>query len=194
MRDVDAGQRMRTWRKTDFPVANVRRFIEPGPVVLVSSAWRGETDIMTMGWHMVMEFEPSLIGCYIWDQNHSHALVRDSKECVINVPTVDMAGVVVKIGNSTGAEIDKFAAFKLTPQRATRVGAPLIKECFANFECKLVDTRLIRKYSLFVLEVVKAHVATSPRFPRTIHYRGDGVFMVSGRHINLRRQFRPDRL
>lgn len=185
---------MKAWRKTDFPVVNVRRFMEPGPIVLVSSAWRGETDIMTMGWHMVMEFEPSLIGCYIWDQNHTFSLVRRSRQCVINIPTVDMAGVVVKIGNSTGAEVDKFAAFKLTPVRGTKVDAPLIGQCYANFECKLVDTSLIRKYSLFVFEVVKAHVATSPKYPRTIHYRGDGIFMVSGRHINLRRQFKPGNL
>ena len=185
---------MRAYRKLDFPVTNIRRFLEPGPIVLVSSAWRGETNIMTMGWHMVMEFQPSLIGCYIWDENHSFELVRRSKECVINIPTVDLARVAVRIGNTTGAEIDKFAKFKLTPVRGAKVAAPLIKECYANFECKLVDTSLIRKYSLFVLEVVKAHVATSPKYPRTIHYRGDGIFMVSGRHLNLRKQFKPGSL
>ncbi len=67
---------MKAYKKADFPVAEIRRFIEPGPIVLVSSAWRGETNIMTMGWHMVMEFEPSLIGCYIWDQNHSQRSAR----------------------------------------------------------------------------------------------------------------------
>src|ERR1700674_2907690 len=51
--------------KIDFPVAKVRRYLDPGPIVLVSSAWKGETNIMTMGWHTVMEFEPSLIGCMI---------------------------------------------------------------------------------------------------------------------------------
>lgn len=185
---------MKGYRKVDFPAANVRRFLEPGPIVLVSSAWRGEANIMTMGWHMVMEFEPSLIGCYIWDQNYSHEMIRRSKECVINIPTLDMASVVVGIGNSTGAEIDKFSKFKLTAVRGTKVSAPRIKECYANFECKLVDASLVKRYSLFVLQVVKAHVAVSPRYPRTIHYRGDGVFMVSGRHINLRSRFRPEKL
>ena len=51
--------------KSDFPVANIRRYLEPGPIVLVSSAWRGETNIMTMGWHTVLEFVPSLVGCVI---------------------------------------------------------------------------------------------------------------------------------
>ncbi|HEY2967003.1 MAG TPA: flavin reductase family protein [Casimicrobiaceae bacterium] len=185
---------MKAYKKAECPVDKIRRFLEPGPIVLVSSAWRGESNIMTMGWHMVMEFEPSLIGCYIWDENHSFELIKRSKECVINIPTVDLASVVVGVGNSTGAEIDKFATFKLTPVRGARVEAPLIKECYANFECKLVDLSLIRKYSLFILEVVKARAAISPRYPRTLHYRGDGVFMVSGRHLNLRRKFKPENL
>jgi flavin reductase (DIM6/NTAB) family NADH-FMN oxidoreductase RutF len=183
------------FEKKDFPVSDVRRFLEPGPIVLVSSAWKGETNIMTMGWHMVMEFTPSLIGCYIWTQNHSFEMLRKSKECVINIPTVDLAPKVVGIGNSTGGAIDKFAKFGLTALPAEEVGAPLIGECFANFECKLVDSSLIRKYSLFVWEVVKAHVAKAPEFPRTIHYRGDGVFMISGSNSSkYRRLFKSQNL
>src|SRR5919198_4542118 len=105
---------MKPYHKKDFPVANIRRFLEPGPIVLVSSTWKGEKNIMTMGWHMVMEFQPSLIGCYIWSENHSFEMVRQSKECVINIPTVDLAAKVVDIGNSSGRHIDKFTAFGLT--------------------------------------------------------------------------------
>jgi flavin reductase (DIM6/NTAB) family NADH-FMN oxidoreductase RutF len=183
---------MRAYTKTDFPVANVRRFIEPGPIVLVSSAHKGATNIMTMGWHMIMEFEPSLIGCYIWTANHSFEMIRRSKQCVINLPTQDLAATVVKIGNCSGRDIDKFAEFGLSPTPGTRVRAPLIEECYANFECKLVDSSLIRKYSLFVFEVVKAHVATSPKTPKTIHYRGDGEFMISGAETRrYRKLFKP---
>jgi flavin reductase (DIM6/NTAB) family NADH-FMN oxidoreductase RutF len=185
---------MPRYKKRNLPVSKIRRFLEPGPIVLVSSAWKGRTNIMTMGWHMVMEFEPSRVGCFITDGNHSYEMIRRSKECVINIPTVDLVEKVVGIGNSTGAEIDKFATFGLTPQRARAVDAPLIRECYANFECKVVDRSLLKKYGLFIMEVVKAHVATSPKYPRTIHYRGDGVFMVSGRHINLRRRFKRENL
>ena len=180
-------------KKRDFPVDQTRRFMEPGPIVLVSSAYRGERDIMTMGWHMMMEY--SLIGCYIWTRDHSRELIRKSRECVFNIPEVSLAPTVVKIGNSTGAEIDKFKTFGLTAEPAGEVGAPLIKECFANLECRLVDTSLINKYSLFVFEVVKAHVAPSPKFPNTIHYRGDGRFMVSGQETaRWRRLFKPEML
>ncbi len=185
---------MKTYRKADFPVAKIRRYLEPGPIVMVSSAWQGKSNIMTMGWHTVMEFEPSRIGCYIFEANHSFEMIRRSRQCVINIPTADMADVVVGVGNSTGEEIDKFAKFKLTAQPAEKVAAPLIGECHANFECKLADASLIGKYGFFIWEVVKAHVARTPKYPRTLHYRGDGVFMVSGRHISMRKKFRPENL
>jgi flavin reductase (DIM6/NTAB) family NADH-FMN oxidoreductase RutF len=187
--------RMKTYDKRDFPVGNVRRFLEPGPIVLVSSSWQGKSNIMTMGWHMVMEFEPSLVGCYIWTENHSFEMVRKSKACVINIPTVEMAETVVGIGNSSGREIDKFARFGLTAKRGSKVDAPLIAECYASFECRLKDASLIAKYSLFVLEVVKAHVARTPKYPKTIHYRGDGEFMISGSNTaRYRRLFKPEML
>lgn len=189
-----AKSRMRTYVKRDYPVDKIRRFIEPGPIVLVSSAYREQMNIMTMGWHMVMEFSPSLIGCYIWSENHTRKLVERSRECVFNLPTVDMAKTVVDIGNTSGAEIDKFAEFNLTPVPGRKVKAPLIKECYANFECKLRDSSQARKYSLFIFEVVKAHVALSPKLPKTIHYRGDGEFMVSGGSLNLRKRFKPEML
>jgi flavin reductase (DIM6/NTAB) family NADH-FMN oxidoreductase RutF len=183
---------MPRYTKTDFPVANVRRFIEPGPIVLVSSMHKGATNIMTMGWHMIMEFEPSLIGCYIWTENHSFEMIRKTRQCVINVPTEDLAAEAVKIGNSSGRDVDKFAEFGLSPRSGSHVQAPLIEECYANFECRLVDSSLIRKYSLFVFEVVKAHVATSPKMPKTIHYRGDGEFMIAGAETRkYRKLFKP---
>jgi flavin reductase (DIM6/NTAB) family NADH-FMN oxidoreductase RutF len=176
---------MSVYKKKDFPVSKIRRFLEPGPVVLVSSAWQGKANIMTMGWHAVMEFSPSLVGCIISNQNHSFEMVRKSKECAINVPTQDMAKKVVGIGNCSGSEIDKFEKFKLTAAPASKIHAPLIQECFANFECRIFDAKLVNRYNFFVFEVVKAHVAVSPKYPKTLHFRGDGVFMLSGRSIKL---------
>jgi flavin reductase (DIM6/NTAB) family NADH-FMN oxidoreductase RutF len=143
---------------------------------------------MTMGWHMMLDY--TTVGCFIWDQNHSHDLIRRSRQCVINVPTADMVDTVIGIGNSHGPEPDKFERFGLTPVRGPKVDAPLIAECYASFECQLVDTSLINRYSLFIFEVVKAHVAPSPRYPTTIHYRGDGVFMVAGDSVSYRSRFK----
>ena len=189
-----AGAVAKRSEKIDLPVSKVRRYLEPGPIVLVTSAYRGARNIMTMGWHTVMEFAPSLIGCVIAETNHSFGLVRRSGECVINLPITALTDTVVGVGNTTGAEIDKFARFALTPQPARYVGAPLIRERHANFECKLFDDALIDKYNFFIFEVVKAHVARTPRHPQTLHYTGDGVFMVAGKIISRRKQFRPELL
>ncbi|KAF1050251.1 flavin reductase family protein [Xylophilus sp.] len=191
---ASAARRRTGPRKHDFPVADVRRYLEPGPIVLVSSRHGGRDNLMTMGWHTVMEFTPSLVGCVIASSNHSHRMVRDSGQCVINLPTMALLDTVVKVGNSSGAEVDKFAAFGLTAAPAGEVDAPLVAECHANFECRLHDDALVDRYDFFILEVVKAHVARTPKHPRTVHYTGDGRFVVAGRTVSRRGLFRPGML
>ena len=185
---------MKSYNKRDYPLSKIRRYLEPGPIVLVSSAWKGKTNIMTMGWHMMLGFSPVRFGCYIWDGNYSYEMIRRSKECMINLPTTELAGTVVDIGNCTGERIDKFEKFGLTRVSAQQVAAPLIRECYANFECRLADGSQIRRHGLFIWEVVKAHVAPSPKRPETLHYRGDGEFMISGHWRSLRKHFKPQNL
>jgi flavin reductase (DIM6/NTAB) family NADH-FMN oxidoreductase RutF len=185
---------MTSRKKREFPVSQIRRYLEPGPIVLVSSRWQDETNIMTMGWHTVIEFTPSLVGCVIANDNHSFHLIRTSGECVINLPTTALTDAVVGIGNTTGAEIDKFREFGLTADHGREVKAPLIRECHANFECRLHDDAVVDRYNFFIFEVVRAQVAASPKHPETLHYTGDGVFMVSGKIISRRSQFRPGSL
>ena len=145
---------MKRHTKQDYPLEHIRRHLETGPIVLVSSAHKGEANIMTMGWHMMMEFTPALFGCIISNQNHSFELIRKSGECVVNVPTVELAEIVAGIGNCTGGKIDKFEKFGLTKAPAEIVEAPLIAECYAGFECRLYDGSRIDKYNFFIWEVV----------------------------------------
>jgi len=92
----------------------------------------------------------------------------------------------VGCGNTSGAAVDKFKSFGLTPKPAAEVGAPLIEECFANLECKVVDTKMVATYCFFVLEVVKAWIDPRMKAPRTIHHLGSGAFMVAGERIKLK--------
>ncbi len=171
--------------KKSFPLSRVYRLLEPGPVVLVTTAQKGRANIMTMSWHTMMEFEPPLLGCVISDRNYSFGMLKASKECVINIPTVELAAQVVGCGNTSGRRLDKFKRFGLTPAAASRVRAPLIDECYAALECKVVDAKLVSKYCFFILEVLQAWIDTSRKDPRTIHHRGSGAFMVAGRTIEL---------
>lgn len=176
-------------KKIDYPVADIRHYLEPGPVVLVTSRWKNERNVMVLGWHTVMEFTPSLVGCIIAPSNHSFELIRSSRECVINIPTVEMIDTVVDIGNCSGAEVDKFSRFGLSTSAASKVGAALIDDCFVSLECKLYDDCLIDTYNYFIFEVVKAHAVVSPKYPETVHYTGDGQFMAAGKHVSRRGRF-----
>ncbi len=169
-----------------FPLSRVYGLLEPGPVVLVTTAGRVRPNVMTMSWHTMMEFEPPLVGCVISDRNHSHDLLKRSRACVLNIPSVEIADKVVGCGNTSGAKTDKFTKLGLTPKPASCVDAPLIEECFANLECRVVDTRMVARYCFFVLEVVEAWIDPAVKNPRTIHHLGRGNFMVTGGRIKLK--------
>jgi flavin reductase (DIM6/NTAB) family NADH-FMN oxidoreductase RutF len=170
----------------EFPLSKVYRFIEPGPVVLVSTADKGQANLMTMSWHMAVEFEPPLIACIIVPGDYSYIALRKTKECVIAIPTVDLAAKVVDIGNCSGQDVDKFQAFKLTPLPAKLVKPPLVAECLANIECRVKDTSLVNKYGLFILEGVQAWINPERKERRTFHANGDGTFVVDGRTLDLK--------
>ena len=172
-------------KKRAFPLAQVYGLLEPGPVVLVTTARAGRANIMPMSWHTMMEFVPPLVGCVISDQNYTFGVLQATGECVLNVPTVELAKKVVACGNASGRHVDKFKTIGLTPVPGTVVKAPLIAECYASLECKVIDRSLAARYNFFVLEVVKAWIDPRQKHSRTMHHRGEGEFLVAGRTIKL---------
>jgi flavin reductase (DIM6/NTAB) family NADH-FMN oxidoreductase RutF len=172
-------------KKTPFPLSEVYRLLEPGPVVLLTTARGATPNVMTMSWHMMVDFEPPIVACIVSNHDFTFELLQDTRECVINIPTVELAKEVVACGDTSGRALDKFKKFRLTPLPASGVAAPLISECFANFECKVIDASMADKYNLFILEVLKAWIDRSRKNPRTLHHCGRGVFMVAGRKIKL---------
>ena len=172
-------------KKRAYPLAKVYGLLEPGPVLLLSTAHKGRANVMAMSWHTMIEFEPPLIGCVVSANDFSFTALKATRQCVLNIPTQELAKKVVACGNSSGRETDKFAAFGLTPVTATQVDAPLIDECYASLECRVIDTRQVTRYNFFMLEVVKAWIDPACKDPRTLHHRGHGRFMVAGESIKL---------
>lgn len=172
--------------KRILPLGKVYGLLETGPVVLLSTASKGVPNVMTMSWHTMLDFDPPLIGCVVSDRDYSFEALRKTKECVINIPTVELARQVVGCGNTSGKDLDKFRKFSLTPAKALLVKAPLIEECYANIECKVVDGRFVEKYGFFVLQGINAWICRSSRKMKTLHHMGHGTFMVAGRTIRLR--------
>ena len=175
--------------KRSLPLGKVYGLLEPGPVVLITTAHQGRTNIMSQSWHTMMEFEPPLIGCVISARNKSFEALRKTRECVIAIPTVELSDAVVLCGNRHARRReDKFQLAGLTPAPAEQVQAPLIAECYANLECTVADTSWVNKYNFFVLEVVKAWINPAIKSPVTLHHRGNGRFMLAGDTIKLRSQ------
>ncbi len=172
-------------RRRELPLSKVYQLLEPGPVVLLTTMRKGRANVMTMSWHMMVEFEPPLVACIVSNANYSFAALRATRECVIAVPTAHLAAKVVKVGNCSGRDFDKFATFGLTRAPAERVAPPLVTDCFANLECKVIDSRLVNAYNLFILEVVKAWIDPVQKHPKTFHHHGYGKFVVDGKTIRL---------
>lgn len=158
--------------------------MEPGPVVLVTTHDGQKHNIMTISWTMVMDFTP-VFAITTGEWNHSFAALRKNRECVIAIPTVDLLDKVVGIGTCSGKDTDKFAKFKLTPVQGKVVKPPLIQECLANIECKVID--IVEKHNIVVLEAVAAYIDTTRKEKRMVHAVGDGTFIVDGRKIDRRK-------
>jgi len=158
-------------------------FFEPGPVLLVTTKAGRKNNVMTLSWHMVIDFTPRLaITTGPW--NYSFANLLAKKECVLCVPTLDLAETVVSIGSVSGAEVDKFKKFGLTAKKAKTVHAPLIEECLFCLECKLVE--YIEEHGIIILEGTKAWYDADKKEKRTFHANGDGTFVVDGSILNYR--------
>lgn len=161
--------------------------IEPGPVVFVTTNDGRKNNVMTISWTMVLDFSPRFaISTGAW--NTSYAALLKTKECVVSIPTVDMIDKVVGVGTCSGEDTDKFETFGLTAIKAKHVGAPLIKECLANIECRVAD--IVKRHNIVVLEGVAAHIDNSHTEKRTIHAVGDGTFIVDGRKIDRKKMMR----
>jgi flavin reductase (DIM6/NTAB) family NADH-FMN oxidoreductase RutF len=182
--------RQRAWRcvvMKRMQISKAFTLMESGPVVLVTTNDGGKNNIMTISWTMVVNFTP-LFAITTGPWNYSYAALRKSRECVISIPTVDLIDQVVGVGTCSGADTDKFKKFGLTPVKGEHVSSPLIKECLANIECKVID--IVKKHNIVVLEGVAAYFDSSRKEKRTIHAIGDGTFVVDGRKLNRRTMMR----
>lgn len=159
--------------------------LEPGPLVLVTTRDGGRDNIMTLSWTMVLDFSPRFaLTTGAW--NHSFKALNKTRQCVIAVPGADLLDKAVGIGTCSGADTDKFAEFRLTPLPGKMVEAPLIKECLANIECRVVE--IIKRHDIVVLEALAAWVNPARRERRSVHAVGDGRFIVDGRTLDRRKR------
>ncbi|MDD5698231.1 MAG: flavin reductase family protein [Victivallaceae bacterium] len=170
----------------ELPLEKAFMLLEPGPVILITTRNGDKNNIMTISWHMVMDFGSSpKFALLTGPWNYSCEALLNNKECVIAVPAVDLSQKTVEIGVCSGRDTDKFKKFELTPVKGKIVKAPLIAECLANIECRVSD--YIEKHNIFVLDGVCAWIDPDRKERRTFHAVGDGHFVVDGDILNYRK-------
>ena len=161
--------------------------IEPGPVVLVTTSDGRKDNVMTITWTMVLDFSARFaITTGPW--NYSYGALRETRECVLSIPTIALIDTAVGVGTCSGKDTDKFEKFGLTRVKARHVGAPLIQECLANIECRIVD--IIDQHNIVVLEGIAAYFDSAREEQRMIHAVGDGSFIVDGCKIDRKEKMR----
>ncbi|KAI6085383.1 hypothetical protein F4821DRAFT_240941 [Hypoxylon rubiginosum] len=186
-----------------YPPSKVYRLVEPGPVLLVTTGSLADAthNVMTIGFHMVMQHEsPPLIGICLGPWDASFAALKKQRQCVLAVPSVEMAPVVVDVGNCSadddndgddGEETSKWQRFGLEAVPAAKVKAPLVggSDVIANIECVVEDTKMVSKYSMWVLKPVKAWINPNKKpgeGGKMFHHRGNGTFVVDGEILDLK--------
>lgn len=170
-----------------LPLERAFTLIEPGPVVLVTTHDGGKDNVMTITWTMVLDFSPRFaISTGAW--NHSYAALRDTRECVLSIPTLDLIDTAIGIGTCSGRDTDKFETFGLTRMKASHVRPPLIRQCLGNIECRVVD--IIPNHDIIVLEGLAAYLDSARAEQRMLHAVGDGSFIVDGARLDRKDMMR----
>lgn len=172
----------------EYPLHLVHQLMEPGPTVLVATQNNGTPNLMTNGFNMPITHVPSTLGITLGPWDYSFQALRNTRECVIAIPSADLAEKVVDVGNSSGRDVNKWSEFGFTPMQPAQVSAPLVRECFANIECVVADDRLVDDYDLWVLQPVRAWYAPGLRGSGELHHRGNGTFTTNGSVIDLRQR------
>ena len=132
--------------------------LRPVPVVLVSCGHGEQANVITIAWTGILCSSPPQVGIGVRPSRHSHGLIQETGEFVINVPGEDLLDEVEYCGFVSGQEVNKFAAQGLTPAPGSAVQTPIIAECPINIECRVNHTLPLGSHDLFVGEVVAVQV------------------------------------
>lgn len=145
-------------RKVKVAANSACRLLHPMHTVLVSCIGKkGKPNIITLAWAMPTSINPPLVAISIAPRRHSHALIEETKEFVVNIPTMNILKETLFCGRASGRDHDKFKEAGLTRLRGRKVKAPAIKECVAHLECKLHSQITTGDHTIFVGEIIEAY-------------------------------------
>jgi flavin reductase (DIM6/NTAB) family NADH-FMN oxidoreductase RutF len=181
-------------RKT-IPELDARRLLGGGPVVLVSTAWRGNTNVMPAAFVAPLSFDPPLIGLAVHPTRHTHDMIKYSEQFALNVPSHELLQHCQYLGSVTGRELNKLELTKLPTFRARKVEAPLLEGCLGYIECGVEDAYTTGDHTLFVGKVLAAQaeqeafeetwLLTDPEL-KPLHYLGLNYYALLEERLEAR--------
>ncbi|MFN4133519.1 MAG: flavin reductase family protein [Candidatus Hadarchaeales archaeon] len=142
--------------KREIQGRRLYRLLYPRQVILVSCFDRssGKPNVLPVAWATPLSADPFLVGILLTKNRYSYGLIEKSGEFAINIPTMELLEKIKKCGSTSGSSINKFKEFGLTQVHASKIHTPLVKECIAHLECKLVKMVETGDHILFIGEVV----------------------------------------
>jgi flavin reductase (DIM6/NTAB) family NADH-FMN oxidoreductase RutF len=182
--------------RVDVPLPKAYLLLNHGPVTLVSSQAGERSNVMAASWAMPLDFDPPKVAVVIDRSTLTRELVEASREFALNIPPRALADATLGVGSVSGRAADKWEGFPVTAMPASRIVAPLVAECVAWLECRLLDEQDVeRRHDLFIAEVIAAsaddRVFSGGRWHfddidlRTIHYVAGGQFFTVGEPVVL---------
>ena len=143
----------------EVSVAEAWSRVYPERVALVTCADKsGKPNIITISWFTRTAVNPPMIAIAVHPTRYSHKLISESKEFVFAMAAKEMGKESLFCGMKSGKAVDKFKETKLTVLPAKKVKAPLIDGCVINLECEVVNVIPTGDHTLFVGEIVAAHM------------------------------------
>jgi flavin reductase (DIM6/NTAB) family NADH-FMN oxidoreductase RutF len=144
--------------KTNVTISLAYRLLHPMHTILVSCVGKaGKPNITTLAWAMPTSINPPLLAISLAPTRHSHSLIEESGEFIVNIPTLDILQAVYACGSLTGRSFDKFKKTNLTPMLAKKVKAPAIRECIGHLECEVKDKFATGDHTIFVGKIIEAY-------------------------------------
>lgn len=129
---------------------------------VITADAEGRPNIMPAGWAMICNAKPLMLAVAVGFGRHTHACLEETGEFVLAWPGVGQEALISQLGSCSGRDVDKFERFGLKALPARHVAAPLVDGCAAAFECAVVSQVELEDHSVFIGEVVTAHVADPP--------------------------------
>jgi flavin reductase (DIM6/NTAB) family NADH-FMN oxidoreductase RutF len=129
----------------------------PKVVAIVTASARGKDAALTAAWHSSISFKPPIYGVALTSQRFTYQLIMASREFGINFISSEKASLAAAIGGTSGQQMDKFERFNIQKEKPVKTTAPILKDAYAAYECKLVDSKPYGDHFWIVGEVVAVH-------------------------------------